>query len=159
MKKDVVVYFSVPWQLTRGGAWDAYLRVRACATPAQAKLLPSLPVNVDGTLDMTSADVTKFLRNVVGKVSGPTAHSTVFDRYPTRSVLYSTAPEPPPPPPRLLPPFEQEISRRKYPLALRPQIVKNKAGASMRWEDWLRHPKITEVAELIFEDGHTVRAP
>jgi hypothetical protein len=50
-----------------------------------------------------------------------------------------------------------EIANRQYPRALRPQIVTKGDGGWMTWDAWLKHPTITAVGGLIFEDRAVIR--
>lgn len=50
----------------------------------------------------------------------------------------------------------QEISERRFPLALRPQIVTNGKGGWMTWDAWLKSP-VLEFKDMIFEDGTVIR--
>lgn len=49
--------------------------------------------------------------------------------------------------------FEKEISRRRFPKALRPTHVFRADGAHMSWEKWLASPSL-EMSGLLFEDGN-----
>jgi hypothetical protein len=53
-------------------------------------------------------------------------------------------------------PFEQEVSRRRFPLAIRPVRVVRADGSWMDWDRWLKSPDVSPFHSLIFEDGSTV---
>lgn len=53
-------------------------------------------------------------------------------------------------------PFAQEISRRRFPKALRPTRVFRQDGAHMSYEHWFFSDDYTPIVGMLFEDGKSV---
>jgi hypothetical protein len=56
-------------------------------------------------------------------------------------------------------PFEQEVSRRPFPLAIRPVRVVRADGSWMSWDRYIACPDVSPIHSMVFEDGKTVLTP